>query len=51
MYFWYLPRSLRKATSSALTGPLPSAAEISRSPATSTLTTASATVTRWPLEL
>ena len=29
MNFWYLPRSLRSATSSALTGPLPSPAEIS----------------------
>ena len=37
---------MRSATSSALTGPLPSAAEISRSPATSTFTTAIATVSR-----
>ena len=37
---WYLPRSLRSATSSALTGPLPSAAEISVSLPILTLTTA-----------
>ena len=40
MNFWYLPRSLRSATSSALTGPLPSAAEISVSSPILTLTTA-----------
>ncbi len=35
---WYLPRSLRSAASSAFTGPLPSAAEISTSSPTFTFT-------------
>src|SRR6185312_4093763 len=51
MYFWYLPRSLRSAWSSALTGPLPSAAEIVFWSPTFTLTTAMATVTRSPTAL
>ena len=40
MNFWNLPRSLRSATSSALTGPLPSAALMSVSLPTFTFTTA-----------
>jgi hypothetical protein len=42
---------LRKARSSALTGPLPSATDISRSPSISIFTTASVTVISSPREL
>jgi hypothetical protein len=41
---WYLPRSLRSAMSSALTGPLPSATDMISLPSTESLTTASDTV-------
>src|SRR6185312_2778975 len=53
IYFWYLPRSLRSARSSALTGPLPLATDKrgSAPSSTSTSTVAMVTVTSSPTAL